>query len=586
MTTEFLNKKISKIEKLKEEADILLDKIKSIFVKEENIYVNKISIGLKHLMSVLDKIKNGKHSENIVNQVMLYTNNTIVNNILEIINDCFNKILDKKINVETFLSQTFINETREYNQKVQMLFAKIKKEIDQIDKNLLNIISDDIFKEIMPENTDKNIKKNFIEFTNMISGMSQATLLYKTVTNKILQHITAEDIQLSYEIMNIVEMAKNTLLSENNKSTSLPYTTVNPFIKNFGLINTSGLLSINDISQLLFHNENSTIQDLIKTCKTKEYDLIVIKKILNRGIEYNILPLVDYSESKKFDSSHNNDDGISEDTITRYRTIDYITPSPNKWEIKYEYSYENATNKFVLILQELAPKKYCILSNKLEPSKESRIYFVRKSVINEFIKFVKTKSYNHTRVNNYNEIINEKIVNNMFLYVKPDIESLKIKSQVIDSKYLRNEIYVLILAKFKTMFEKKNIKSIYDFSTLIHDESLLKIFSQVIMNEYYKYLFKNASVYETENISASEVYSSFLFVINIYERDFIKQMHDIFINRIPDKSVFSDEKKNIILFELFEKLLNDVLHLIVTNESNIFQTIIYKLYLYKLSLLD
>ena len=44
---------------------------------------------------------------------------------------------------------------------------------------------------------------------------------------------------------------------------------------------------------------------------------------------------------------------------------------------------------------------------------------------------------------------NKKIVENMFLHLKPNTENLKVKSQIIDPKYLRNEIYLSILSKFK-----------------------------------------------------------------------------------------------------------------------------------------
>lgn len=582
MATEFLNKKISKIGALQKEMESLLDKIKNIFVKDENIHITKINIGLQHLNNLLEKLSSNSHPDNTLNRVMLYNDNITINIILNIINDSFVKILDKKVNVETFLSQTFINETREYSQKIQILFSKVKKTIHELDEEILTILGKEIASEISNENT----LENFTKFTDMIKTAPYSTLLYTYTSNLVLEHTTKQDVQLSYSIMSIIEQVKDSILNIDNSETDLTYMPINPFFKNFGLVNTSGLLSLETISNLVFDAKSSTISGLSKLCKEKEYDLILIKKILNRGIEYNVLHLMDHNESKKFDNMYSADDGISEDIIKRYRTIDYIADSSAKWDIQYEYLHENNSNKFVLVLQELYQDKYCILSNKLEASKEFRTYFIRKNNVKEFIHFVKNKTYARTRVNNYNDVLNSKITDGMFLYIKPDIETLKVKAQVADPKYLRNEIYVLILNKFKKMFDKKNIKNVYEYSVLIHDEIFVKIFSQVIMNEYYKYLFKNSSIYETENISMSEVYASFLFVLNIYERDFVKKMHDIFLTKIPDSSIFSDKKKNELLYKLFEDLLDEVLHSIITNENNIFQTILYKLYLYKLSIMD
>jgi hypothetical protein len=586
MLSEILNKKINKVKKLEEEIMILLEKVESIFVKDENVHVKKILLGIKHLTILSKELSNNKNLDSMANKILVYNDSNNVNILLQIINDNFNKILDKKVNVETFLSQTYITETREYNQKIQLLFAKVKNDIMQIDEELLTHIGESICAEIL-SGKPEDINKYFQEFTEMIEKSTESIRLYKLVSNTLLDTVSKQNIQQSYELMNIIELSKNALLSNINKKSALySYKNINPFIKNFGLINTSELLTLKEISNLLFHKDVSTMKDLTNICKEKEYDVVLIKKILNRGISYNILPLLDYSESKAFEQHHSQDDGISEEILDRYKTIEYISDSFIKWEIEYKYVYENKENKFALILEELHPNKYCILSNKLEPSKENRVHFVRKSNAREFLQFVKSQNYNPTRVNNYNEIINEKIINNMFLYVKPDVDSLKVKSQIIDPKYLRNEIYVLILVKFKKLFEKKVVKNIYEFSTIVHNEELGKIFSQVIMNEYYKYLFKNAVVYETENISMSEIYSSFLFVINIYERDFKKKIHDTFLNKIPKKEIFSDSKKDVRLVELFEQLLNEVLHSIITNENNIFQTIIYKLYLFKLSLLD
>jgi hypothetical protein len=591
MTAELLLKKITKVKKIIEESNILLERITNIFVKNENVNVAKITHGIEHITSIINKLKFG---EDTTKKISLYENVINLNILIDIVKNCFTKILDKKVNIETFLSQTFIDETREYNQKVQVLFAKTKKEMVEIDRGILYALGEEISKKII---NVPNIVQEFKEFTKIIIGMPRCITLYTEVSNKVLQHVTESNVHLSYEIINIIESVKNHILSLRSEEKTISYASTNPFVKNFGLVNTSGLLNMAGIVKAAFKIEipqrtetnsedSGSIKDLIKICKEKSYDLILIEHMLNRGIEYNILPLVDFVESKQFDRVHNSDDGISSDIINRNRTIDYISKSPVKWNIKYEYSHEDINNKFVLIIRELYPGKYCILTNKLEADIANRLYFVRKSSVGEFLHFVKTKQYNGTRVGNYNDLLNEKITNNMFLFVKPDIDTLKIKSQIADPKYLRNEIYVLILSKFKKMLDKASMKTIYDFSVLVHDESFLKIFSQVIMNEYYKYLFKNTSIYETENISVSEVFASFLSVINIYERDFTKHMHDIFITKIPDKSIFSDGKKNNILYDLFNDILKDVLSRIITNESNIFQTLIYKLYLYKLSILD
>jgi hypothetical protein len=320
---------------------------------------------------------------------------------------------------------------------------------------------------------------------------------------------------------------------------------------------------------------------------------LVIRKYLNRGINYNILDLMDFEKTKAFEKNHSSNDGIAVETVERYNTIEYISSKQIDWDIKYDYMHNTPVdtgNKFIVVLQELYPDRYLVLSNKLDAFERS--YVIRKTQVKELIQFVEAQSYTSTRVNNYNKIINEKILDNMFLATRPDVENLKIKSQIIDPKYLRNEIYVLVLSKFRELHGKTKVRSIYDFSKLVHSVEFERLFSDIIMNEYYKYLFKNNSIYEAENISISEIYTSFLYTISIYERDFKKKIHDSFLRDmglIPEEiftKEFDEEARKQSTLEFFDALLKTVLGDIITSENNIFQSLIYKLYLFKLSILD
>ncbi len=574
-----LTKKINKIGALKDEINILLEKIAVIFIRGDNPYVDKIREGINFLEESMVLIQ-----KKDANFVQIFEQNCNINMILEIINDNFNKILDKKINVETFLSQTYINETREYNQRVQLLFSKAKKECSKYDNELLDYMVISIVNDITEEE-DKILEK-FTSFTDDVKKSPESIILYQRATNKILEKISPQNIQLSYTILSLIERVKNEIITDNKK---YKYSTNNVFIKNFGLIAITGALDIEVISKIIFPKEKTSapkdINSLSKLCKKLDYDLILIKKIINRGIGYNINQLINYTESSDFRKKYESDDGITEDIVKRYNTINYTGDKSLGWSMKYNYLIENSEHVFVLVLEEIYKNKFCILSNKLDADKP--LYFIRKTHANEMIEFAKAPLYKSTRVGSYNRIINQKIIENMFLPIKPDVETIKIRSQVIDSKYLRNEIYILILSKFKELYDKTKINNLYDYNKLIHDNSYGEIFSRVIMNEYIRYLFKNIAVYESDNISISEIYSSFLFILNIYERDFKKKLHDIFLVNMPNRDIFKMDKKtkDQTLNNTFDKILSNVLHSIITNENNIFQSILYKLYLFKLSLI-
>lgn len=563
-------------ENLLEEVYFLYEKTKNIFADNENVYIQKIEKSLEFIKTL--KIETtGADYKDLIN---LWENYVKIDKLLDIIKSCFEKILDKKTNITTFLSQTYIDETREYNKKINLLFKKIDKDNKHNREQLKIILIDTI---------TKNIKTADIktEYNKLLDAIKENSIeLLCDISNNILEYYTKENNILdAYNILEKIETKKNDIFG---KSSKIKYNGLNPFIKGFGLVPVTPLMSINEIINSLFSEQGKTLKDLIKLCKDKEYDLVNIKKIVNRGIEYNTADLLSFNKSKEYEKIQNNDDGITLNTIERYNTISYIAEKQDKWNITYDYLNKNDNNKFAIILNEYNDNKFCIMMNQLNTEQK----FIRKSNVIELLDFVNNQSYSSSRVNNYNNIINSSIVENMFLSVKPDLENLKIKSYVIDPKYLRNEIYLMIFSKFKTMIRKTAPKSIYEFSKLIHDELFEELFVQIIMNEYYKYLFKNTSIYETENISMAEMYSSFLYTINIYARDFTKKIHDDFlsnsINEIKAKKDLFKDKENAIdeLTTIYDNLLKNVLSAIITNENNIFQSLIYKLYLFKLSMLD
>ena len=110
------------------------------------------------------------------------------------------------------------------------------------------------------------------------------------------------------------------------------------------------------------------------------------------------------------------------------------------------------------------------------------------------------------------------------------------------------------------------------------------------MNEYTHYLVKNNYIYDSENINISEIYISFLPVIDDLQKKFKKQLHDSFSDmyNTMDLQIFNlnDRDKEIQLGDIFSGTMKKVLNNIVTNDSNIFQSLLYKVLLFKLSLVD
>ena len=170
----------------------------------------------------------------------------------------------------------------------------------------------------------------------------------------------------------------------------------------------------------------------------------------------------------------------------------------------------------------------------------------------------------------------------MFLPIKADIEKIKENSIIIDPKYLRNSIYLRLLDEFKSVFNAKKINDNYSYAQIIHNDNFLNIFSEILIKEFYTYLYANYDEY-TKRVGLSEVISSFINVIYINQREFTKELHDYFKNNIIESTVFEEDniKKSTLILHHFDNLLQYVLNKIITNDSNVYQTMIYKINLLK-----
>jgi hypothetical protein len=188
-----------------------------------------------------------------------------------------------------------------------------------------------------------------------------------------------------------------------------------------------------------------------------------------------------------------------------------------------------------------------------------------------------------TRISTYNSIQEKKIIKNMFLPVKFNVSGINLGSQIIDSKYLRNTIYINLMKQFELEYKNgASIKSNYDIGRLVHSPELYKIFNSVVIEQYDIYTFKNK-----ENISEfpfSETLKTFLAQLDNISTNFSKNIHDEFTSFRIDKSVYSnaDRKKEYFTI-MFSNILKTVLKKLITNKSNIYQSLIYKTNLLRLS---
>jgi hypothetical protein len=590
MITELYSEKIANITKFQLEVTKFLNFIVKIY--KLSLETKKIESANNYLETLL--------KVDINNTLDIIENSELARVLLDIINTTLNTIIKKGSNILIDTNVNFRIFTTNYH--------KLLRNCDIIDKKLYILVTDELYTEYFEkfteikeneenenenENEETEIKESFTVFSNLFKTRTYAFVIYKNIVIKLLDDFK-HNIAVYSGILSINERMKTFVISipnenllknkiplENSKTILL----TNPYLKTFSLLPISNIDTLEATTRLLFPHSTETLE---KLCQDKKYDLIITKKYLNRGINYYILDLLHFSKSKNYFTINSNDDGITVDTIERFNNINYITSADKgkDFKINYNYKIKLETNKYVIILEEIYPNHYHIMSNVYSIYGS---YFVRKVLVQEFIDFIDFKHIKvdnpepRSRIENYNTVINSGIMKNMFSSKKFDIKKLSEKSYAANPNQLRFDIFTNIMKKYKQL-STNPIKTIFAFSKLLHREEFIQIFEHTITTEYNNILKQNTELYEKYHVDKSELYLNFIYDLNTYERDFKKKLHDKFINNIVDiikSDIFTKSPENINteFYNIFNKLVLDVLNTVITIEKNVFQSLNYKLYL-------
>jgi hypothetical protein len=497
------------------------------------------------------------------------------------------KLIDKTANSETYLSQSFVNDTFALHKKILLVYQRTNK-LDQDNKHeLIRLIYQT---EIKKDSVKSDPLKYAYEIKELLCSYPLSIDLYcELMYNliKILPEWYPEDKQLHFTLMSIIEDEKTRII--NLKSEPLDKKNIshfNPYYKVFNLIPVTKLLPIKEISQILFNASSNTFTEFTKLCKQNNYGLIVIKKHIYHPITYNTTQLLDWKESDKFAEEHKQSYGVDINMLSRFKTIDNVGNNAIKWDFSIEThilkfdNYEKDKNSFVIILDSLAPDQYRINTNFMTLSNKC---FIRISSIKELYTYCMSGAM-PTRIGQYNKLCIAGATNSMFSPIKADLEKIKEISVIADPKYLRNSIYLSMIEQFKEILNKKykggkGIKDNYTYASIIHDDKFLGIFSDVLTHEFHSYLYSTYSEYLTGHIAISEITASFLNVLYIYQRTFVKEIHDYFKDNLFDFNAENITPSQIIAH--FDEMVRTVLEKIITVSSNIYQTVLYKINLLK-----
>jgi hypothetical protein len=581
---ELIKKIIKNNQNIVSDIDKMLEKLMNIFNEKTEKYVSTIREKIKLFNSINGNMNISDSNLSSDSSFILINNIEKSIIIIDQVHDTLNKLLNKTQNSDTYLSQTFINETFNLHKNIVVTYKKTRNIVMQDKDELTKLF---VEAEIKNPELASDTYKRCKYLQSLYIANPFAINLYSELMSKIVEMVPTwhpEKSQLAFSILTLIEDDKTRILNMNTKPTPLTVgktKMLNPYYKTFRLIPVTKLMPIDSISKLIFNLPAKNMTEFVKICKSKEYGLIVIRKHITHPFTYNAVQLLDWKESQKFDQEYKSTYGVNISLLNRYNTIEKIDKK-NKWDFSidtYVFKFDNFENdkeKFIIILDSLSADMYRINVNYMSTNK----FFIRVSSIKELYLYCKNnKDSALTRMGQYNSLCINNAKQNIFSPVKIDFDKLKVTASISDPKYLKNQIYLLMMEEFKSATNKKSIKNNYIYASIIHNEQFLNIFSDVLINEFHSYLYKTYDEYVTGNVQISEVTASFLNVIYIYQRTFVKEIHDYFKNNLLNFKTEEDIARKVSTH--FDEMVKSVLEKIITTDSNIYQTVLYKINLLK-----
>ena len=335
----------------------------------------------------------------------------------------------------------------------------------------------------------------------------------------------------------------------------------NPLLRRFNLVPMTELYPLKKLLELI----SSSVTTLNKLASSSKTCIIVMKHIVPSPVEYNIKQLIK-STSQIQPALF----GVTSKLVKQFTTMKQLNDS------EYEFSYEiigNTDSEDFYILETLDNENYRVLA----PWLDSKKYTIGKKYAHSIVSYITTNKVD--RSTNYQSIVIQKSLKNMFLSKPLGLDSLIEHSKDVDTQIIKNELFLKIKAIIANLIDKHNVSSMHDINDILHNENIKETFVNVILTMY-KVASKYTDLQEFDagKFPFSELFSSFLVELQAITRQFMKNLHDLFNRSLPDESLFTLHKteKNTKLISIIDDILLHALQNVVGDNSNIYSALNYK----------
>lgn len=510
-----------------------------------------------------------------------------------------------------------------YNEICKKIYQTINKKEEQSNNltTVLEDLSNHVINNILLYTAYSSIVSTLIEYlekNNMTYLISIVLLNIENLKNKITKS------EICYENITSIKDFSITIPSCINVKKNICET--NPYIKTFGLSPISKYDTLPNIvntalKEITLKKKINKEKDLTDASVELNYEycfILIIKNIIS-PIEFDIWKLYDKKESSYFRQIKNS--GVDKLFIDKFNTIKFVNKN-KKWnhDIKMFGKCSEDTEKFI-IFEKLNNDKYRILKKYKPPQlsklkfnnftdrikyEEMSIFINDRDSISGLLDFINNNQMMNSgdRINQYNNIIEKKILNNMFLENVVDVKELSEDSKIVDIQLLKynlacevnKEIHKLLTKKYKKIYKKK------DIIDLLHEECIISVFSQFLTDQYLLYISNRFKNYKNSSklYYINDILKTFMSQLLILKISLKKKIHDEYLNKekLLDDLISNSnslkyiepnisEKNSIspdIIKQFFDDLFIGIIDLLITDTDNIYLSLTYKTKLLELSL--
>lgn len=453
------------------------------------------------------------------------------------------------------MSDTYKAETHRMYKKLSLKFAKIFAKISDLDKKIHNEISVSIIDEIK-KSTSK--EESFQKFRKMFLENPEIVDLYTTVFKKLIEYEKDNDRDFMYRLLSILEEDKTHVLDRGHPIVKKKILK-NPILKSFGLIPNGVFMTPEEISVKIF-SQNMKKDIFKKLAEKNKMCVIVLNKITYLPVASSIESLIDRGQVDKFFQPP--EVGVTKNIVSRFSTIDFLEKGRG-WNFSSDVFGDMEAEK-ILLLETFNGKKYRNL-NIWTTSK----YVLEKNRLTDFLEYLKkyrSSKFYPSRCDNYNSILSNKILKNIYFPKQVSINILTDESTEINARYLRNTMTSQMVDLF--IKKEKKIKDNVYLGQLIKSELFSNLFEKILIEYYEQY--SSRKMMKNHSFPKSSVLVDFLFQLNELSKQFKKEMQANFneINLEDDSYKYSQK--------IFEDVLSKTLSVIIVDKKNLYQAMLFK----------